>query len=192
MWNININLKVIVTKISDNSNLISKNFLLFVKDIFIEESNTKSHNFSNHIENFKEKIKLNQQLDNRKDFLKYDIYYVNFWVNVWNEINWERPCLIFKSNRHNKWSDIIVIPMTWLLDINWKNKKLDKFDIVIAPDNSNKLKKESILRIRLIRSISKKRVWTRIGKLDNVLDNTYMYDLIDNKINSMLWIKKSL
>jgi mRNA-degrading endonuclease toxin of MazEF toxin-antitoxin module len=38
---------------------------------------------------------------------------VNYWINIWNEINWIRPSLIIKSNRYNRWYDILVIPMTW-------------------------------------------------------------------------------
>ena len=193
MKNKNIDLEIIVKDFIDKTRLIYKNFSLFIKEDFLFKNKDKAHNLENHIENFKEKIKTNQQDENSRRFQKYDIHYVSFWVNIWNEINWIRPSLIYKSNRHNWGFDLIVIPMTWLLDENWKEKDLDKFDVVISKNKSNRLKKQSILKVRHIKSLSKKRIWNQIWKLENILideeNEIYLYDEIDNKVKQMIWLK---
>lgn len=191
MGNINIDFYIEVKDYISRVNIFQNMWRFFIREDFLQNSQEKAHNLSNHIENFKEKIKINQQSENRKDFLKYDIYYVNYGMNIWNEINGIRPSLVFKSNRHNKWADIIVIPMTGAKDKKDDYKPQDKFDINIIPDNDNKLWKESYLKLRLIKSTSKKRLWKRIGTLQNTFDNEFMYDLIDRKIKSMMWIKEN-
>lgn len=191
MKNINVDFCVEVKEYLSRKDIFQKIWKFFIREDFLETSEEKAHNLSNHIENFKEKIKINQQWENRRDFEKYDIYYINYGINIWNEINGTRPSLVFKSDRHNKWADIIVIPMTWAKDIQDRYKLQDKFDISIVPDTSNKLWKESYLKLRLMKSVSKKRFWRKIGKLENTFDNEYMYDLIDRKIKSMLGIKEN-
>lgn len=191
MKNINIDFCIEVKDYFSRANIFQNIWKFFIREDFLKNSKEKSHNLANHIENFKEKIKINQQAENRKDFMKYDIYYVNYGINIWNEINGTRPSLIFKSNRHNKWADVIVIPMTWARDNLWEYKHQDKFDVNITPDKNNKLWKESFLKLRLMRSVSKKRLGRKIGQLENNFDNEYMYDVIDKKIKSMLWIKEN-
>ena len=186
MKNRNIYLEIIVKDFINKTNLIYKKFSLFIKEDFLLKNKYKAHNLYNHIDNFKEKIKINQQDENPRDFRKYDIHYVNYWINIWNEINWIRPSLIIKSNRYNKWYDILVIPMTWLFNENLNKKKLDTFDIIIKSDIINKLRKESLLKIRHLKSISKKRILNKIWRLNN--DN-YIYDKIDKNIKQMMWIK---
>ena len=190
MANKNIDLEIVVKDLIDKSKLICKNFLLFIREDFLIKNKNKAHNLENHIENFKEKIKINQQKENPRDFRKYDIHYVNYWINIWNEINWIRPSLIIKSNRYNRWYDTLVIPMTWLYDENNNIKQLDTFDIIINPNNDNKLKKDSLLKIRHLKSISKKRILWRIWKLENLdVEWIMLYDEIDRKIKQMMWIK---
>jgi len=82
--------------------------------------------------------------------------------------------------------------MTSLYNEDWSKKVLDDFDIIIKNDENNKPKKESILKLRLIKSISKKRIWSRIWKLQNTLSlesKIYLYDEIDRKIKQILWVK---
>jgi len=192
MKNINIDLDIIVKNFLDKSKLIVKNFSLFIREDFLFKNKEKAQNLENHINHFKEKIKINQQAENTKSFDKYDIYYVKYGINIGNEINWIRPSLVFKASRYSKWSDTIVIPMTSLYNEDWSKKVLDDFDIIIKNDWNNKLKKESILKLRLIKSISKKRIWSRIWKLQNTLSlesKNYLYDQIDNKIKQILWLK---
>jgi len=191
MKNINIDFCIELKEYISRKDIFRNTWKFFIREDFLINSESKSHNLENHIENFKEKIKINQQLENRKDFMKYDIYYVNYGINVWNEINGIRPSLIFKSNRYNKWADVVVIPMTWSKIDEKRYKKQDKFDINIIPDTYNKLWKESLLRLRLLKSISKKRIWRKIWELNNSFDNEYMYDLIDRKIKSMFWIREN-
>jgi len=190
MANKNIDLEIVVKDLIDKSKLICKNFLLFIKEDFLIKNKNKAHNLENHIENFKEKIKLNQQKENTYRYQKYDIYYVNYWINIWNEINGVRPSLIIKSNRYNWWYDIIVIPMTWLYDDEWNQKQLDTFDVIIMPDKTNKLKKESLLKMRHIKSISKKRILWKIWELENIENNwEKLYDVIDINVKRLIWIK---
>lgn len=191
MKNINIDFELNIKDFLNKTKIFYKNFKFFIREDFLLINKQKAHNLDNHIENFKEKIKINQQAENPRDFKKYDIHYVNFWINIWNEINGERPSLIYKSNRYNKGYDIFVIPMTWLFDENNKEKDLDNFDIIITPTCVNKLKKASLLKVRHLKSISKKRIQSPIWKLENILlDNRIMlYDEIDNKIKHMFWIK---
>jgi len=190
MKNVNIDFCLEVKDYVSRVKLFQNIWKFFIREDFLESSQDKSHNLQNHIENFKEKIKINQQAENRKDFMKYDIYYVNYGINIWNEINGIRPSLIFKSNRHNKWADVIVIPMTGAKNTDGKYKHQDKFDITVKPDIKNKLWKESYLKLRLLKSVSKKRISNKIWELDNNFDNEFMYDLIDRKIKSMMWIKE--
>ena len=188
---INIDLKIVVKNIWENLDIFLKNYKLYIKKDFLSISKEKSHNLENHIKNFKEKIKINQQQENTYRYQKYEIYYVNFWINIWNEINWIRPSLIIKSNRHNWWYDILVIPMTWFYNKNWTKKILDTFDVIVKTDLNNKLKKDSVLKVRHLKSISKKRIWNKIWKLNNIFvnENLKFYDEIDNKIKQMIWIK---
>lgn len=190
MKNINIDFNLIVNDFLSKTKLYFNSFQFFIKEDFLLRNEEKSHNLTNHIENFKEKIKINQQSENPRDFRKYDIHYVNFWINIWNEINGIRPSLIIKSNRYNRWFDILVIPMSWLYNSNSSKKILDTFDIIIYPDSDNKLKKDSLLKMRHLKSISKKRVLWRIGKVENIeMEDIKLYDQIDNKIKQMIWIK---
>lgn len=137
----------------------------------------------------KKRIEINNQPLVDKLFSKYDIHYVDYWMNIWNEVNGKRPSLIFKNNRYKYWYDTIVIPLSSSKKWNGKYKKQDNFDIHIIPDNSNHLRKESILKIRQIRTVSKIRIWRKIGTLSNTLDGEYMYDILDKKVKSMIGIK---
>ena len=188
--NINFDFKIKLTRLSDNYREFEKNFMMYIKDTFYKSSEKRHHNIFNHIMDFQRRVSINNTKLSHNDFNKYDIHYINFWMNIWNEINGQRPWLIFKNNRHTKGADIIIIPLTSLKkDNNWENKPLDKFDIIIERDSKNKLKKDSILRIRQIKSISKNRIWKLIWTLDNKLDNTYMYDLIDKNIKDIFSIE---
>ncbi|QFR39355.1 type II toxin-antitoxin system PemK/MazF family toxin [Candidatus Gracilibacteria bacterium 28_42_T64] len=192
MKNINIDFNLIVNEFLSKTKLYYKNFQFFIREDFLLRNEGKSHNLGNHIENFKEKIKINQQAENPRDFRKYDIHYVNFGINIGNEINGIRPSLIYKSNRHNRGFDIFVIPMTGLYDKNKQEKDLDGFDIVIHPNIDNKLKKESLMKVRHLKSISKKRILNKIGRLKNLENDeniSSLYDEIDNKIKQIFGIK---
>jgi hypothetical protein len=80
--------------------------------------------------------------------------------------------------------------MTWLYDENNQLKQLDTFDIIINPNDENKLKKDSLLKIRHLKSISKKRILWRIWRLENLdIEWIMLYDEIDRKIKKMMWIK---
>lgn len=191
MPNKNIDLEISVKNSLNKIKIINKRFLLFIKEDFLLKNKYKAHNLENHIDNFKEKIKINQQAENTNRFQKYEIYYTNFWINIWNEINWIRPSLIIKSNRHNWWFDIIVIPMTWLYNWDGTKKSLDLFDIIIKPDKYSRIKKDSILKVSHLKTISKKRILWKIWKIKNYedFDETMLYDKIDNKIKQIMWIK---
>lgn len=153
----------------------------YLNNHFISSKFLKKHNITNHINWFFKKIEINSESRGKpKIFDKYSIYSVDFWMNIWSEINWLRPCLIYKNNRHNNKDIITIIPFSsYNID-----KKISKFDILIKSDEYNKLSSDSLLRIDLLSCISKKRIKKKIWVLDKSL-----YKYINPKIIQLIWIK---
>ncbi len=134
---------------------------MFVRDEFIVQTEEKKHNLQNHLYWLKEKIRLNQLPEVIKASTKWSIYYVNYGINVWNEINGKRPSIIYKNSAWTFGEDIIVIPLT----SEKVDKSIDHFDVRLLPDMSNWLKNPSYIKLRQIRSISKKRIEWGIWKI---------------------------
>jgi len=116
-----------------------------------------------------------------KDFLdKTKLIYKNFTLFIKNDF-----LLKNKYKAHNLENHIEKFQR--------KNKDLDTFDIIINPDENNKLKKVSLLKTRHLKSISKKRILTKIWKIKNLLidceKNIFLYNEIDKKIKQMMWIE---
>lgn len=113
------------------------------------------------------KIKLNFDEKSKNNIFKQgEIYYVNFWINIGSEFNWIRPALIFEKSKYSFWrKNVIVMPITSFK----KNKKYNKFDFIISPDNINWLKSDSIIKLFHIKDICKSRVKTKIWKIDDTI-----------------------
>lgn len=161
MPNINIDLRIAVEDLLKKSTLYIRNFTMFVRDEFIVQTEEKKHNLQNHLYWLKEKIRLNQLPEVVKASTKWTIYYVNYGINVWNEINGKRPSIIYKDSAWTFGEDVIVIPLT----SEKLDKSVDHFDVRILPDSMNWLKNPSYLKLRQIRSISKKRIESGVGKI---------------------------
>ena len=114
---------------------------------------------------FEIKVKLHFDKKSEKNiFKKAEIYYVNFWINIWSEFNWVRPALIFEESKYSYFrKNVIVLPITSFKE----NKKYNQFDIKIIAKKGNWLKSNSVIKLFHIRDVSKKRVKTKIWKLDN-------------------------
>ena len=119
------------------------------------------------------------QIDKRY-YKKWDIVWVNLWYNVWTELNKKRPCVVYSWKNHNQTDNIVIIPIK-----TYKWKLIDNFQIYINHDDQNNLKNDSLINILSIRSISKKRISQRFGKLSNNdisnLDKKIMYIFEINK-----------
>ena len=83
---------------------------------------------------------------------------VDYGMNIGTEINGVRPSLVFKSSNAKYGEDLIVIPITSYEDGLHESKSIDQFDIEIIPNTENNLSHKSLLKLRQIRCISKKRV----------------------------------
>ncbi|MDD2907457.1 MAG: type II toxin-antitoxin system PemK/MazF family toxin [Candidatus Gracilibacteria bacterium] len=164
MKNINIDLRILVENLVDNINIYRKNFTMFVKEDFIIQIEEKKHNLENHLFWLKKKIKLNQDKEKVDSSTKWTIYYVDYGINIGCEINGIRPSIIYKDSKFTFGEDIIVIPLT----SDKVNKSLDTFDVQITPDKKNKLKNVSFAKLRQIRSISKKRIGSYCGKIEDI------------------------
>ncbi len=115
-------------------------------------------------------------------FKQFDIYMINLWQNIWWEINKIRPCLvIWKTNKFLNSNTILIIPFTDLYNKKGVEKKISKEDLIIKSSNINWLKKDSILKIRKIKEVSKKRVLYKLWKLENNYRNILL-DWIKNII----------
>lgn len=101
----------------------------------------------------------------KKREIKYvfqrEIFMVNFWWNIWSEYNWVRPCLVVSNWKINKWSLVIVIPMS---SASWKEMFL--WDVRITSTRENGLRRESIIRTSHAKSISKRRLIKKIWICD--------------------------
>ncbi len=183
MKKIHFDLKIEAKTLPENIRYFMKNFMFFVSWNFLGNNKSKAHNLENHIIDFEKKVKINNKTLIKVKFSKYDIHFVDFWINIWNEINWYRPCLIFKNNRFATWYDTFVIPFTSSIDEKKKQKKLYNFDLIIEPDDNNNLKKTSILKIQQMQTISKNRIWRKIWKLEN---KNSIYEKIDSKIKKLM------
>jgi len=179
--NINIDLKISVENIIDKVNIYKKNFIMFVRKDFIFKVEEKKHNLENHLYWLKKKIYLNQNREKLKASTKWSIYYVDYWINIWSEINWVRPSIIYKNSHFTSGEDIIVIPLT-----SYKiNKSLDTFDVELESDKANKLKVKSYIKLRQIRSISKKRIESYIWKITDL----ELKNKIQDNLIKMFWMK---
>jgi hypothetical protein len=190
----NVSIDVWITELEDNSNLFQKwNNHILHKD-FIENRIDKKHNMNSHTKWFNTKIKLNHEkefLQEKSVINKWKICMVDYWMNIWTEINWIRPSIIFKNSNYKYWEDIIVIPMTSYKEDQLDIKSKDEFDVEIISSDENWLDNNSLVKIRQLRCISKKRFKTH-KKTWNIIirweiEEVY-YEKIEWNIKIMFWI----
>ncbi|MDQ7008697.1 MAG: type II toxin-antitoxin system PemK/MazF family toxin [Candidatus Gracilibacteria bacterium] len=156
-----INLDISITRKKDFINLFYKSYLENIHKDFIENKEEKKHNINSHSNWFNRKIKLNHQKENIQIINKWKLCMVDYGMNIGTEINGVRPSIIFKSNSYLQGEDVFVIPITSFKD--GEIKSIDEFDIELIPDNKNNLKNKSLLKLRQLRCISKKRIRPKKG-----------------------------
>ena len=100
---------------------------------------------------------------------------VNFWINVKLEINKIRPWIVVSKVRYNKWSNIIIVPVT-----DFKENRLFIWDFVVEKWEWW-LSKKSILKMWNLRDISKIRLIRKIWKISDELMN-----ILDKKIKIII------
>jgi len=117
---------------------------------------------------------------------------IDYGVNVWTEINGIRPSIIFKSSSAKYWEDIIVIPITSYIDWKEDKKSVDEFDIEILKDSDNNLKNKSLIKIRQLRCVSKKRIkskkWSDKLNIFWEIKSVKLQEKIKTNVRIMFWI----
>lgn len=186
-----VSLDIWLTEKENYINLYQKSYENNLHKDFIENKEDKKHNINSHTKWFNKKIKINHLENNIESINKWKVCFVDYWMNIWTEINWIRPSIIFKSSSYKYWEDVVVIPMTSYTDEDFDVKSKDEFDVEIIASEENWLNNNSLLKIRQLRCISKKRIRTnrKWDKLDIKweLEEKY-HDEIETKIKTMLWI----
>ena len=185
-----VNLDISVTKKDDFVNLFYKSYSEKFHNDFIENREDKKHNINSLANWFNKKIKLNHLEESGENINKWKICKVDYWMNIWTEINWVRPSIVFKSSSAKYWEDIIVIPVTSFKD--WETKSIDEFDIEIEPNEKNNLKNKSLIKIRQLRSVSKKRIrpkkWSdKLNIFWEIVDIEFR-ELIKSNIKRIFWL----
>jgi hypothetical protein len=185
-----VSLDIWLTEKVTFTNFYQKSYESDLHKDFIENREDKRHNINSHTKWFHKKIKLNHLGNNIEAVNKWKVCFVDYWMNIWTEINWIRPSIIFKGSSYKYWEDIIVIPMTSYNNEDFDMKSKDEFDVEIKASKENWLKNNSLLKIRQLRCVSKKRIRTnRIwDKLDIKWElETKYHDEVEAKIKIMLW-----
>ena len=171
-------------------NLFQEQYLLELHNDFIENKEEKKHNMNSHSKWFRDTIKINHTKKELYPIWKWKICYVNFGMNIWTEINWVRPSIIYKHDDYKFWEDIVVIPITSYS--NGDNKSKDTFDIILPKDDKNWLAKDSLIKVRQIRCISKKRLrkkkWTNLITIVGKVDDECIKIQIDKNVRVMFWL----
>ena len=188
----NTKLEISLNDKNTEENLFWKDYSLELHNDFIQNKEDKKHNISSHTKWFRWKIKLNHKKENIEILNKWKFCMVDYWMNVWTEINWVRPSIIFKANSYLQWEDIIVIPITSYKNWENDNKSIDKFDIELIPNNDNNLKNKSLIKIRQLKCISKKRIksrkWSDKLNIFWEIKNIELQEQIKTNVRTMFWI----
>ena len=185
-------LEIVLNEKETKENLFRKDYNLELHSDFIENREDKKHNISSHTKWFRWKIKLNHKKENVEVLNKWKLCMVDYGMNIWTEINWVRPSIIFKANTYLQWEDIIVIPITSYKNWEEENKSIDKFDIELMPNDDNNLKNKSLIKIRQLKCISKKRIksrkWSDKLNIFWEISNKDLQEQIITEVKRMFWI----
>lgn len=91
---------------------------------------------------------------------QFEIWLVDLNPKMGSEQSGLRPCLVVETNAvQNKGNTTVVIPLTT------KITPLFSFDVVLHPNEENKLSEVSKLKTRQIRVIDKMRLVKKLGEL---------------------------
>jgi len=191
-WFKNVSIDIWVNEKNTFTNLYQNRYSQVLHEDFIEKKEEKKHNINSHSNWFNKKIKMNHESDKLEVINKWKLCVVDYWMNIWTEMNGMRPSIIFKSSTAKYWEDIIVIPITSYLEWGEEIKSVDEFDIEIIPDSDNNLSHKSLLKVRQLRCISKKRLMKarKSNKLNifwEIVDPK-LRDVISTTVRIMLWI----
>lgn len=186
-----VSIDIWITELENNSNLYQKWNNHNLHEDFIKNKEDKKHNMNSHTKWFNKKIKLNHLQENLQIINKWKICMINYGMNIWTEINGIRPSIIFKNSNYKYWEDITVIPMTSYKEEHKDIKSIDEFDVKIDSSIENWLDNNSIIKIRQLRCVSRKRLklnrkWNEII-IKWELEEKY-YEVIETKVKIMLWI----
>lgn len=186
----NVNIDIWITE-KVNFELLYQNwYSQKLHNDFIENKEEKKHNINSHSNWFNKKIKINHEKENIQIINKWKLCMVDYWMNIWTEINWIRPSIIFKSSSSKYWEDVIVLPITSFKD--GEEKSIDDYDIEIIPDNDNNLINKSLVKIRQLRCISKKRIrarkWSETLNIFWEIKDINLREEINTNVKLMLWI----
>ena len=89
-----------------------------------------------------------------------EIYYVNLGSNLGSEQSGYRPVLIIQNDTGNKYS-----PTTIVATLTSKKKKYLPTHVFIKKDSCNGLDSNSTVELEQIRTIDKKRLENKVGRL---------------------------
>ncbi len=157
---------------------------------FVEKREAKKHNINSHSQRMRNKIKYNHLPENIIAINKRKIVKIDFWMNIWTEINGIRPAIIYKANSLKYGEDVTVLPITSYKD--GEVKAVDHLDVELPRSEENWLTNNSLIKIRQLTSVSKKRI--KIHKKNDRVQ--IMWEIKDEtirrKINShilkMFWL----
>lgn len=91
---------------------------------------------------------------------KGEIWWIDFKPSKGSEQNGRRPAVVISGDLLNKYAPVIyVCPLTTKIK-NYKG------DVVLNPNNTNNLKEKSEVLVMHLRSVSKDRLESRIGKIN--------------------------
>lgn len=155
---IQTDLSITVNHESDNAQVFNEDWHVSMHPNFLNVRDAKRHNITNHSRWFKNKINLNHMMEEIEPMNKWRICIVDFWMNVGTEINGIRPVIVYKASTYKYWEDMVVIPVTSFESEDGEEKSKDSLDVVLEADVENGIDHKSLVKIRQIRCISKKRL----------------------------------
>ncbi len=92
-----------------------------------------------------------------------EIWLINLDPTIGAEIKKKRPCVILNDDAIGVMPLKVIAPIT---DFKEKYREVP-WMIKLDPDNSNKLKKSSVIDLFQVRSVSQKRLIKKTGKISN-------------------------
>jgi mRNA-degrading endonuclease toxin of MazEF toxin-antitoxin module len=97
-------------------------------------------------------------------------------MNVGSEINGTRPAIIYKASSYKYGEDIIVLPITSFEGVDGEEKSKDSLDVILEENKNNGIGHKSLIKVRQIRCISKKRL-----KKEKKTGNIKILGVVDDK-----------
>lgn len=155
---IQTDLTVITTHKNEDVDLFNENYQMWMHPNFLNLKDVKRYNITNHARWFKNKIKLNHLMEEIEPINKRKICIIDFGMNIGTEINGIRPVIVYKSSTYKYWEDMIVMPITSFYDESWEEKSQDALDVILEADLENGIDHKSLVKIRQLRCVSKKRL----------------------------------